>query len=428
MLLEFRVKNYRSFADEQTLSLVASNDDSHEDKNIHHVLDYRTLKSTAVYGANASGKSNLIYAINAVRYFVSLSATNMTIGDEIGVESFLLDREYMDQPSEFHFSLLLDGKRFDYGFSATSERVVGEWIFTYPRKKAKPWLERYYNEETNEYEWKFGGPLEKEKKGLIARTRDNGLALSRGVERNIKALEPLFMWFRNNLRVLDLSKSPETGMPRSLTLFKEDESFRSFMGSFIKNADMGISKITAVEDPEPEYNITQDIPEQLKKEIQSRLKKSSLMTWILTHKNQETDFSVDMLLDRESAGTQRLLALGGPLWDTLSHGYTLFVDELDCSLHPHLVRKLIELFQSSTHNKSGAQLIFVTHDSTLMDLTLFRRDQICIIEKQSSGASQMYSLWDFDTKPRKSEAIQRGYLSGRYGGIPNFGPELEFVE
>jgi AAA15 family ATPase/GTPase len=132
----------------------------------------------------------------------------------------------------------------------------------------------------------------------------------------------------------------------------------------------------------------------------------------------------------ESNGTQRFFALAGPFLDALAKGTVVVVDELECSMHPLLTRKLIELFQSPEANKSGAQLIFATHDSTLMDPELFRRDQIWLVEKNRRGASELFSLYDFDTKdrPRNTEVFQRNYLAGRYGGVPKFGPTFEDLE
>jgi AAA15 family ATPase/GTPase len=133
-------------------------------------------------------------------------------------------------------------------------------------------------------------------------------------------------------------------------------------------------------------------------------------------------------LEAESNGTQRFFALAGPWLDALDQGALLVLDELDCSMHPSLTRKLVELFQTREANPHGAQLVFSTHDSTLMDLELFRRDQIWIVEKGRTGASRLSSLYDFEEKPRNNEALQRRYLAGRYGGVPVFGPTFEDLE
>ncbi len=147
------------------------------------------------------------------------------------------------------------------------------------------------------------------------------------------------------------------------------------------------------------------------------------------HETEESAAPVKFSLDRdESNGTRRLFALAGPILDGLDQGATLVVDELECSIHPLLARKLIELFQSPSMNTQGAQLIFATHDSTLMDLSLLRRDQIWLTNKRSNGSTELYSLYDIEERPRNNEAAQKNYLDGRYGGVPRFGPSLEDLE
>jgi AAA15 family ATPase/GTPase len=147
------------------------------------------------------------------------------------------------------------------------------------------------------------------------------------------------------------------------------------------------------------------------------------------HQTDEADAPVKFNLDRdESNGTRRFFALAGPILDGLDQGATLVVDELECSIHPLLARKLIELFQNPSVNTHGAQLIFATHDSTLMDLSLFRRDQIWITNKRSNGSTELYSLHDIEDRPRNNEAAQKNYLDGRYGGVPRFGPSFEDLE
>jgi AAA15 family ATPase/GTPase len=217
-------------------------------------------------------------------------------------------------------------------------------------------------------------------------------------------------------------------MPYSLNLFREDANFRSYLTEVIADADMGIARLDVVQKQVSEVELPAELPDEVRKRVLAKPAEYDLMTWIFTHLNRESGEEAKLFVNQEAAGTQRLLALSGPWWDTLQNGYTLVVDELDCSLHPHLVRKLVQIFQSPIHNPSGAQLVFATHDATLLDLSLLRRDQVWLVEKHSSGASRMFSLWDYRETPRKQEAILRGYLGGRYGGVPSFGPTLEAVE
>lgn len=431
MLLEFRVKNFRSFGEEQTFSLVASSDLDHEDTAVSNVGGHRVLKSAAIYGANASGKSNLFKAFEFVSNYMSSSATRMNIDDEIDVDPFLLDERLKDEPTEFFFAILLGDIRYDYAFAVTRNRVVEERIVAYPRGRAQQWLTRTFNRDQETYEWSFRGPLAKEAKGLKARTRDNGLVLARGAERNIEELKPLYLWLAKKLRTLDLSfppTTPQSTMSYSINLFQNQDEFRDFLEDLVRAADVGITQVGVEERFLSIEDFPQKMHSKISKDFIDKLSNQQAITWLSKHSNLETGYSSVFHADMESEGTLRLMAFSGPLWDTLQNGYCLVVDEFHSSLHPHLARKLIQLFLSPEHNKSGAQLIFVTHDSTLMDLSLLRRDQIWLTEKNQTGASELYSLWDFKDKPRKQEAIQRGYLGGRYGGVPNFGSMLEAVE
>lgn len=432
MLLEFRVSNYRSFDEEQTFSFVASKDKtSLEDENVHQIGDHRILKAAALYGANASGKSNLIKALGAAASFISNSATQMNLGDEIAVEPFRLRKDARSEPSSFEFTLLIEGIRYDYGFSATRERVHDEWIIAYEGNKEKTWLDRSYDEENDDYEWDFDGPLKEEGTGLKRRTRSNGLALSRGVERNIKDLDPLFLWFKEKLKIVD--NSIQESSPRaiflhySLQLLKENETYQTYAWQLLRDADVGIVDVAVRKFEREEIEIPDSVPAEIREKFLTHM--TGQLRCSATHANHMTGEIAHFELSDESDGTRALLGISGPFWDTIQHGYTLVIDELERSLHPHLVRKLVGGFQTEK-NVSGAQLLFATHDTSLLDLTLLRRDQIWLMEKTRSGATEMYSLYDFkdnQERPRNTEAIQRGYLGGRYGGVPNFGPSLESV-
>lgn len=427
MLLEFRVSNYRSFDEEQVFSFVASKDKALEDSNVHTVGDQRVLKAAALYGANASGKSNLIKALEMAGRFVANSATKMNLGDKIPVEPFMLRASARNEPSRFEFSLLIDGDRFEYGFAATADRVHEEWIIGYKRNKEQVWLDRTYDTGSAMDKWKFAGPLELAAAELQARTRANGLALARAAELNFGAVVPLYLWFKNRLRVFSTefgSPPPGVGaMSYTLALFREEESFREFAKRLVADADTGIVDLAVRVLKGDEVKLPQELPAELREKI---LKTGSFVDWSAEHRNHLTRETARFDSDGESTGTQALLGFSGPFWDSIRNRYTLVIDEIEASMHPHLVRRLVSLFQGEAI-ASHAQLLFATHDSTLLDLSLLRRDQVWLMEKGPTGATEMYSLWDFGERPRNTEAIQRGYLAGRYGGVPNFGPTLEAI-
>ncbi len=437
MLIEFRVANFRSFREEQVLSLVASKDQSHEG-NLLDAGKFHLLKAAGVFGPNAAGKSNLVSAIRCMESFISASATRMNVGDRIaGISPFRLDTESAREPSRFEVAVLIDGTRFEYGFAATAERVHAEWLNAYPKGRRQRWLERKSDVAK---EWVFRGPLRKQAAILRERTSPNGLILSRGAELNIEELSKVYLWFRERLWCLDVSYPPTVLMQSTAMFLSKNPEIAGRAGRLVKDADFGIDDLSVSEEPFP----VTDTPGRLsgadktfKEAVSEFLKKVSGQETVpsfavrTSHRLAGSGGRVEFDLgEDESQGTQRLFALLGPFLDALAKGALVVVDELGCSMHPLLTRRLVELFQSPDANRKGAQLVVATHDSTLMDCELFRRDQIWIVEKNRKGASVLFSLYDFDTKdrPRSTTAFQRQYLAGRYGGVPKFGATFEDLE
>jgi hypothetical protein len=459
MLIEFRIGNFRSFDEPQTFSLVASVDTRHPD-NCIAFGKLQLLKSAAVYGANASGKSNLIRAMGFMRQFVLYSATRMNIGDAIPVVPFQLNPDSRGKASFFEAAFVMGEVRYQYGLTATSKRVEDEWLIAYPKGRAQHLLERRFDVETQQTTWAFRGDLKKEETLLKERTRDNGLVLSRGAELNVAPLTMLFLWFRQKMLVLDLSSSPETLIDETAQRLKTDAAFRERVLRVIRHADLGISDLELSEDqhrylfakvpgsPFERRVSLEDVPVSrpgpftaADTDPSGPVVSGSLSNPFIDYvplSLGDTIRSIHRLpggeavpfnfLEAESKGTQRFFALAGLWLDALEQGGLLVIDELDCSMHSLLTRKLIELFQNRDANPKGAQLLFSTQDTVLMDLEMFRRDQLWIVEKDRAGASRLSSVYDFEEKPRNNEALQRRYLAGRYGGVPVFGPTFEDLE
>ncbi|MEN4098550.1 MAG: ATP-binding protein, partial [Anaerolineaceae bacterium] len=224
-------------------------------------------------------------------------------------------------------------------------------------------------------------------------TRPDVLFLSNAAKFNHRQLGRVFEWFQKSLRVIDADRLNPYLYTYSAALAKNDRQAQERIRRLLAVADFGISDF------------------ELRSQIINRKHLDVYMRHPIGEKSE-----VAFPLEEESNGTQRLFALSGPLVDVLDNGWTLFVDELDASLHPLLVRYLVELFHNQQINRRGAQLIFNTHDTTLMDGCLFRRDQIWFVEKDRQGCSHLYPLLDYS--PRKDEALAKGYLLGRYGAIP----------
>jgi AAA15 family ATPase/GTPase len=428
MLIDFTVENFRSFADAQTFSMLASSDSSHEE-NVVKKGPFRLLKTAALFGANASGKSNLIKAISFVDRFVGESATKMNLGDPIrGIGPFRLDRHWRTKPSTFAIHLLINATEYQYGFSVTQERVYKEWLhLKRDGGRVTTALLREYDAAAGTTKWDTRGELKQQASAAVSATRENGLFLSQAAQMNVEFVKELFLWLGRRLCPVDLSSMPPTLLLRaSARRISEDQRYRERMETLIRDADLGISKLAAIKESSS-FSVASFSTEM--RELLASLGNPEQYTVRTTHHIHDCEEPVDFSLEEdESFGTQRFFSIVGPMVIALDDGNVLVLDELDCSMHPLLTRKLIELFQSNEANPNGAQLLFTTHDSTLMSPSLLRRDQIWFSEKNSEEATQLFSLYDVERTPRKKEAFAKNYLAGRYGAVPSFGPALEDFE
>lgn len=411
MLIEFKFKNFLSFRDESSLNMVASSDRSNPENTMTlESFGGKSITNTAaIYGANASGKSNLFSAINFARNFIVTSAENKP-DSKILVKPFLLNDDSANESSEFEFNFIHRDVRYQFGFSVDKEQVSEEWLIAYPFGRPQKWFERTLNSEQG-YEWYFGPKFRGDRVKLKEFTKKTSLFLSVAATFNHEQIVPVFDWFNNYLRVIS-TQMIEPLESYTIKQVMAKESFRNLMRQFLKIADLGILDFTVKKVQLAEKDLPSEIPEEFRRLILS----GDNFDIRMQHKPIENRIGGFLSWGDESHGTVRLFALGGPWFDTLNNGYTLIVDELDSSLHPHIVRDMVHFFHNPNVNAQGAQLVFNTHDVTLLDLAMFRRDQIWFIEKDDSGASHLYSLWDFS--PRKDEALARGYLQGRYGAIP----------
>ena len=412
MLVEFRVKNFRSLRDEQVLSLVASTDKTLLDT---HALSTglraapHLLKSAVVYGANASGKSNLIKALQYMRGVVLESAAVIQPGQTYSVQPFRLDVGSASQPTEFEVTFILNGVRYQYGFAMTSQRIVSEQLLVYKAFKPQRWFERRFDAESGKDVYEFGPSLKGAKSLWEGATRSNALFLSMAVQLNSDALRPVFDWFANRLVIFN-EQSPLS--PQFSVQMLKHEAKRKAICDFLRAADISIAEIDVATKQALVHNFHFDLATGKREEESSE----QAIDEVKFHHVTEQGEAVFDLMD-ESSGTRNLLFLTGPILDILNKGLTLVVDELDTSLHTLLVQALVRLFHQVEVNTGGAQLIFTTHDTSLLDAYgLFRRDQIWFVEKGPDQSSSLYPLLDFS--PRKNEAFERGYLQGRYGALP----------
>lgn len=412
MLVEFRTQNFRSLREEQVLSLVASPDKSLLDT---HALDTglkaapHVLKSAVVYGANASGKSNLIKALQYMRDVVLMSATLQPGQAFARLQPFRLDAVSASQPTAFEVTFILDGVRYQYGFAMNAQRIVSEQLLVYKAFKPQRWFERHFDAESCKDVYEFGPGLKGAKTLWEGATRPNALFLSMAVQLNSEALRPVYDWFAHRLVILNehAPLSPQF----SLEMLKL-EAQRKAIGEFLRAADISIADVEVATKQATVHSIRFDLATGKREEETGEQTVDEVRFHHLTEHGQ----AVFDLAD-ESSGTRNLLFLAGPVLDILSNGQTLVVDELDTSLHTLLVQALVRLFHRPEANTGGAQLVFTTHDTSLLDAYgLFRRDQVWFVEKRPDQSSSLYPLLDFS--PRKNEALERGYLQGRYGALP----------
>lgn len=418
MLVEFRVENFRSLREEQVLSLVASKDKTQRDT---HVVSTGlkavpgVLRSAAIYGANASGKSNLIKALQYMRGVVAESAAVIQPGQTFAVQPFRLDAQSAREPTVFEITFIVDGVRYQYGFAMTTQRIVSEHLLVYKAFKPQRWFERRYDPQTERDVYDFGPGLKGPKQLWEGATRPNALFLSMAVQLNSEALRPVFDWFVKGLVIFNEQAKPSPHV--SVQMLKQAEGRRQIC-DFLAAADISISDIEVVTRKEPGQAVHFDLVAGKTEVRNEQVEEHQLRFSHVTDQGQ----AVFDLMD-ESNGTRNLLLLSGPVLDILRKGLTLVIDELDTSLHTLLVRELVRLFHRPEDNTGDAQLIFITHDTSLLDAPgLFRRDQIWFVEKNRDQSSSLVSLSEFS--PRKNEALERGYLMGRYGGIPFLNPAL----
>jgi uncharacterized protein len=402
LLLQFSVKNFRSFAEEQELSMLASKKTELLETNTFQEANMpRLLRSSVIYGPNAGGKSNFVKAMYFLQQYVIHSSTSYQEKQKIPVQSFRLKSSLKSKPSEFSIDFICDGIRFNYQLSINEDQIIKEELYAFPKKRSQTWFTRLWNFSEKKFDWYHGPELKGTNKAWIDMTRSNALYLSTAVQFNCKQLKPVFLWFKEQLVVLLKNNIiQETSFNPNLTFdLLKNPSTRNMILKFMECADLGIEDYKLIE------------------EDNSHMKKVAVQS---LHKmiDSEKNIPFDLFAD-ESDGTIRLFSLAGGWLKALREGLVLCVDELDLHLHPNIVRYLVELFQNSKINKKNAQLIFTTHDTSLLDRELFRRDQVWFVQKDKRQMSRLYSLLEF--KPRKGEAIGKGYLQGRYGALPFVG-------
>jgi len=419
MLIEFEVGNYLSFKAPMRLSMVAANPyKEYLEENTFEAASgsLRLLKSAAIYGANASGKSNLVTAMGFMRHFVLSSSKDTQAGDPISVKPFLLDTATENAPSHFEVIIMQDGIRYRYGFEADKKAIRKEWLLRMEKTRETPLFLREDDGIEVCKPFKEGVALEE-------KTRDNALFLSVVAQFNGEISRRILKWFSDFQTIYGLS---DQMFEPFLAVDLQDAERHKQLLSFIKDADIGISDLQVAEVPNQQNdNLFALFLPEVRKTFQNKTSfEISAFHQRFSEGQPESFVSFDFN-KMESEGTKKFLRMASPILDCLNNGYVVAIDELDAKLHPLLTKAIVGLFNSSVTNPKGAQLIFVTHDTNLLEHGKLRRDQIWFTEKDRLAATALYSLAEFKlpdgTKVRKDADLETNYIHGRYGAIPYLG-------
>jgi len=430
MLIEFKVGNFLSFKETVTFSMVASDIDSQDcDLDYNGVFsinkELKLLKTAAIYGANASGKSNLAKAFGFMKKFVINSSKEMQVTDPIDVEVFRLSSEMEGSPSFFEITFFIDQKIYRYGFQITTEEIVKEWLYCTSKTREFNLFKRNKKDITISKKY-FG-----EGQGLEQRTKQNSLFLSVSAQFNVKLSEQLLEWFAD-LRVLPGESSSEHFYSNTTLKLLESPKMKQDVIGLIKELDLSISDIS-IKKMSPE-DLPQNMPEEMKRAILSLPNyKYQVQTFHDKYNKKgeligQEQFDLD---ESESEGTKKVFYLSLLLLNALRNRQILVIDELDAKLHPLITHKIVQLFNSQEYNPHSAQLIFMTHDTNLLNTSLFgsrllRRDQVWFTEKNQQGATDLYSLAEYDIK--EDSPFEADYIHGKYGAIPFIGGFSKLLE
>lgn len=414
MLLQFSVENFKSFRDRAVLSLEGSSDKDLPDNYVLNKKD-KYLKVAAVFGANASGKSNLFLAMTAAILTLRLSAVRQVNEPLNFIVPFKFNNANVIRPTSFEFVFIAENKKYVYGFSATRKAITKEYLYVYNSAKASTVFER------NGDEYTFTSPSRKrEMLPLTERNNSNKLFLNTATQWNCSETKVPYLWLATGINTYTTDFDQLLNQTAPLFQNDADNSLKKFTSNILHEADINIDDYT--------FNVREQTREQFLQQLPEELR--GIASTVPFDKNRQIEIETthtinndgelnryNLSLFEESQGTKNLFVFSPILKKAFETGETLCIDEFDTSIHPVLIKYLIKLFNNPEINRNNAQLIFSTHALSVMSLQLLRRDQIYFVEKdRSTGVSDLYSLDEFSQ--RTTTDIRKAYLLGRYGSIP----------
>lgn len=423
MLTAFTVQNFSSIRDLQTLSLEAGKDDHLDWSNLIIEDKRRVVKTAVIYGANASGKSSVLKAMAWFRSFVLNSSKEGQAGDLIPVQPFLLSSETENAPSYFEIEFHWGEYDYRYGFEVTAEAVKSEWLY---QKTGNKRTVKVFTRSGQEFD--ISGTNFKEAKGLEERTRPNALFLSVCAQFNSEKAAHILEWMGRFRHVSGLT---ETGFFNFTADRLQEEKYRKQLSDLAAKADFNIQSIRSEREELNEMRLPSGFPFELKKGgVSGKIVQTDIKTTHLKRNAEDEvvgEVEFDLQKD-ESSGTQKFIALSGPIMHTLEQGSILVVDEFEARLHPKLTQAILDLFHSPV-NRKNAQLICVTHDVTLLTPERFRKEQVWFCEKDKTGATDLFSLSEMDSNlVRPTSKFSHQYILGLFGAIPKLTHFQEAVD
>jgi len=373
------------------------------DDNYVEYNDKKILKTSAIYGANASGKTNLFQILTSVIYMLR-NSNNFNMNSELPIAPFKFDKKTINKPSEFEIKFIAENIRYVYGFVADTDKIYEEYLYYYPSGRETKLFDR-----TNTNEYSFPQKDGRILNDIASKNAKNKFFIATATNWNYEQTKVPYKFLTVDINTFNnLSGLRDSAIKEYL---KNDKELKSFTLEFLKKSDFNIEDYKVLETDVPE-DLLATIPDYIKAGINMK-EKLKVFTAFFKHIGSDIELSYE----EESMGTQIVFCFIPFIMDALNNKKIVIVDELDKSLHPYLVEMIVQMFNDFNINKNGAQLIFNTHDTNLLKLNILRRDQIWFTEKDhNNGISDLYPLSDFSV--RKTENIERGYMLGRYGAVP----------
>ncbi|MDR1230846.1 MAG: ATP-binding protein [Spirochaetaceae bacterium] len=416
MIAEFTVQNYRSFKERHTFSLVATKSRELLDSNTFEAGDkLRFLKTAVICGANASGKSNFFKALSFFTTFAVYSGPRKQVGDTIEVDAFYFSKQTEHEPSSFELIFFMKndaGKnvRYRYGFSVTPKEVITEYLFAIFNVREVALFTRDKQNITTTVYFSEGGKIK-------SATRQNCSFLSVCAQANGEIAVSIVQYFQNMLITSGLQNN--MNLTKNRFSKSNDEGTSSEVLDFLHFADIQVKKLHIERELISIAQLPPEFQAFLKSDPQARPPEQT--SYFFGHTYFDNDKNIDTVLipeHEESSGTRKLFAYAIPITSALKNGTPLFIDEFDAQLHPLILENIIKLFNSSPKNPKNAQLVISCHAINILTNKLFRRDQIWFCEKDQYGATDLYSLVEYDEPVRSDAAFGKNYLQGKYGALP----------